>query len=501
MGELEPCGCRTNPLGGMIRLSNSIKKLPPGDRLFLDAGDLLFPTSPVPPLLAKQSEVQARYLLRAMDRVGLDAAVPGEKEFALGFSVFEKLRSESNARFLAANLRRKDGKKFLEPYSIFVKKNDDGKPVKIAVLGLVGEKFLWPKELQATSAIAAAEKWIPVLRKKAQWVFILSHQGYDGDVKLAKKVSGIDGIFGAHSQSFLQTPVEIKNAHSKAILFQTSFRNQYVGRLTLTKPFSAEDHALKAMDAGLDDQKETPSEMGALVTEFKAALAKVNSEEDVTNQPRLSRDGSSAQHSFQTFPKCAECHQTQFEFWRKTQHMHALQALLDEKQAQNKECLSCHTVGLGQAGGFNSVTVVAERYPPPVLVVDTDETTKERPSLSWNMQELSFFLKELAGAKSFTDDIQLERDKNFRLPVREAMSQVHTAWAPVQCENCHGAADNHPFTGQYSKKVEITTCLKCHSAERAPDWYSKGVLNEILAKEKFKKMMCPRTPSDSSEGK
>lgn len=505
MGELEPCGCRTNPLGGMIRLANALKRLPEGDRLYLDAGDLLFPTSPVPPLLSRQSEVQAQYLLRAMEKVGIDAVVPGEKDFGLGFSVFESLRLASKTRFLAANLHRRDGKKFLEPFSIFVKKDADGKPVKIAVLGLVGEKLAWPKELKTTSAMAAAEKWIPVLRKKAQWVFVVSHQGLDADTKMAKKITGIDGIFGAHSQSFLQTPIQVVKNRSKTILFQTSFRNQYVGYLPLSKPFSSEGHALKGLDAGYDDPKETPSEMGALLTEFKAALAKVNEEEDVTKQPHLTRAGAPAMHSFQTFPKCAECHQTQFEFWRKTPHVHALQKLVDQKQAQNKECLGCHTVGLGQLGGFDSVTVLAERYPPPVRVVEGEEPEKEtpkpRPNLPWNVGELAFFLKELAGAKSYTDDIQLERDKNFKLPVREAMSQVHTAWAPVQCENCHGAADNHPFSGQYSKKVEITTCLKCHSADRAQDWYSKGALNEALVKEKFKKMMCPRTPGDSSEGK
>ena len=526
MGELEPCGCRTNPLGGMVRLFNDLKRLPSSgtagtssltstfsNRLYLDAGDLLFPTSPVPPLLARQSEVQAHYLLRAMEKVGLDAVVPGEKEFGLGFAAFERLRMGTETRFLAANLQKRKGGKFLEPYSIFVKKDGDGKPVKIAVLGLVGEKLAWPKELRASSAQAAALKWVPILRKKAQWVFVLSHQGLDDDLKLAKAVPGIDAVFGAHSQSFLQTPREVMRGHAKVILFQTSFRNQYVGHIPLLRPLGVEGHALRAMDAGLDDSKtdpksdskESPSEMGLLVSEFKAALAKVNAEEDVTKLPHLERDGSTSHLSFQTFPKCAECHQTQFEFWRKTQHVHALQALVDQKQAQNKECLSCHTVGLGQSGGFNSVTVLAERHPPLVRVLEseseTDETTKERPSLSWNANELAFFLNELEGAKSYTSDIQLERDKNSKLPVREAMTLVHTAWAPVQCENCHGAAEGHPFTGQYSKKVEISACLKCHSAERAPDWYSKGVLNESLAKEKFKKVMCPRTPDGSSEGK
>src|SRR4051794_9102822 len=83
-GDIEPCGCRTNPLGGMVRKANLLKKLKDPFVVQVDAGDLLFSSLELPELLAQQAEVQAGYLLKSMDQVHHDAVVPGEKDFALG---------------------------------------------------------------------------------------------------------------------------------------------------------------------------------------------------------------------------------------------------------------------------------------------------------------------------------------------------------------------------------------------------------------------------------
>src|SRR4051812_1414818 len=62
LGEVEPCGCRTNPTGGMARKANFLETLKAkpetGEFLQLDAGDLLFPTDTIPDALVKQSELQ-----------------------------------------------------------------------------------------------------------------------------------------------------------------------------------------------------------------------------------------------------------------------------------------------------------------------------------------------------------------------------------------------------------------------------------------------------------
>lgn len=465
MGEIEPCGCRNNPTGGMPRMANFLERLGDQDQLVVDAGDLLFPTDKVPAALEKQSELQAAYLVRAMNLVGYDAAVPGEKDFALGVKAFERLAKKAEFPFLAANLKR-DGKPLLPSHKIFKLKG-----LTVAVLGLAGEDLDWPDELKASPAIATARKLVDDLRDEADLVVALTHQGYEKDLELAEKVPGIDAIVGAHTQSFLQKPPRI----GKTVVYQSSFRNQFIGSVPLAKKFSGAGHELVALDAGYDSPAGAPSKMDALVAEFKAAVAELNSKED----PTLTRASElPTVAKFHTFPKCAECHMKQFDFWRKTKHANALEPLVIQGQARNRECLGCHTVGLDDSEGFSSVIRLAERRSS-----STDGKTTTIPT-----DELSRFLGEMHRAKSLETKVKLTRSDKNPLPLSRAVSQLERSWTPVQCENCHKPGGDHPFSGAYSKIVERETCLTCHTSERAPAWWNPaGATSPAGAASKDKK--------------
>lgn len=441
LGEIEPCGCRNNPAGGMLRKAQFLKSLADQDLLQLDAGDLLFPTETLPDALIAQSELQASYLLKAMDLVHHDAVVPGEKDFALGIKGFDRLRKNTKVKFLAANAQIKGRNEFLPPY-LSIKKQH----LNIAILGLVGKDLGWPKELRIISPIATAKSWVPKLRKNHDLVIALTHQGFEADADLAKKVPGIDLIIGGHSQSFLQKGQKIKNTW----IFQSSFRNQYVGKVTLEHPFKNQNHELVSLDSNFEPNQSTP--MKALVQDFKTAIADLNSKISTSALSRLPRPGSI---KFQTFPKCAECHLKQFDFWRKTQHALALEPLIKQNQSKNKECLSCHTVGLGDPAGLSDINQLAWR--------------KEDPK-PLSHDEIASDLKQIHEAKRLSTEITLSRVEN-KLPLRMGFSQLDRSFAPVQCENCHQPGQDHPFSGSIAKKVETSTCLNCHTAERAPEWY------------------------------
>jgi hypothetical protein len=474
LGELEPCGCRTNPLGGVAREKNLLGKISEKDPslLKLDAGDLLFSSASVPDTLAKQSELQAAYLLKALKLLKHDALVPGEKDFALGVATLKKLQKEGAVRFLAANLKKKKGGKLFDAHAIFKRAGEKGKPVTIAVIGVVGEDLAWPAELKVTSAILAVKAEVKALRSKADYVVVLTHQGYDKDLELAKVVKGIDLIVGGHTQSFLQKPVQVE----KTWIYQSSFRNQYVGVIPLSQPFKVDGYQLIALDAGYDSPVNSPNEVDLLVKEFKGSLAKLNSEESLAQLGAPGTSGITDEvpvNKFHTFPRCAECHYKQFDFWRKTSHVHAFQALMEKQQASNKECLACHTVGMGDPSGFSDVNRLAElRVESPDAVAKTQYHSQD---------EVAEFLKKMEGADS-SDSAKLAK-------------RLHTyskVWTPVQCENCHQPGGSHPFSGQYSKKVETSACLKCHTAEKAPEWYTpSGQPDMEKIQAKRAKVACP----------
>jgi peroxiredoxin len=50
---------------------------------------------------------------------------------------------------------------------------------------------------------------------------------------------------------------------------------------------------------------------------------------------------------------CRVCHSAQHDTWSLTAHAYAFETLVEHGADRNAECLSCHTVGFGQKGGFD----------------------------------------------------------------------------------------------------------------------------------------------------
>ncbi|MCM2322141.1 MAG: hypothetical protein NDJ90_02660 [Oligoflexia bacterium] len=477
LGELEPCGCRSNPQGGLPRKANWLKTLGSQSLLQLDAGDLLFPTDTIPDLLLEQSKVQAEFQLRALDLLKHDAVVPGEKDFAAGFKVFQELRKKSRVKFLAANLKPKKGGSAFESSALFTRKDPSGKAVRIAVLGLVGDELAWPNELKASSPVAAAKKAVPALRKQADLVVALTHQGYEKDVALAKAVPGIDLIVGGHSQSFLQKPVK----EGRTWIFQSSFRNQYVGSIPV--PFDGKGYQLTSLDAGYDSPAGATTEMDKLIGGFKSAIDAINSRNEVSLAARSVT--AESRQRLRTFPACAQCHLKQFDFWRKTNHANAFAPLVQKQQPRNKECLSCHSVGLGLPQGYSDVTRL-------VFASRPGESEGERVEEPLSQDDTLAFLSAVHKSSSLDEPVKARAADTQSLPLRDALSVVPRAWASVQCENCHAPGGDHPFAGEFSKKVEASRCVTCHTEDKAPAWYAKpGQLDTAVFRRKLNEVTCP----------
>jgi hypothetical protein len=470
LGELEPCGCRSNPMGGLARKWNWLKGLSDSAPLQIDAGDLLFETSPVPEPLRQQTLLQAKELLKGYDLLGHSLVVPGEKDFALGLDSFLEIIRGRKTRFIAANLFRQDkqgrrGKPLLQPSAKFRR---DG--LRIAVLGLVGDELPWPKGLMATSAEKAAKDWIPRLRREADLVIAVTHQGFEADRALAEKVPGIDLIIGAHTQSFLQNPIQVGSTW----IVQSSYRNQHPGTIRLSKNLKTEDFALTGLDAGYDthppDSKASPrppTPMDRHVAAFKARIAELNTLRDQALRRQILPASASAR-SFQTWPRCAECHLLQFDFWRKTPHAGAHHALVGKGQEKNKACIACHSVGFGEPKGFTEVSAVIDGIPH---------------------DQLDSFLEQMRAAPALKSEVRLTKDDSPQ-PLHLAIQRIRKSHVPVQCENCHRLGSDHP--GDPSPKVAVESCVRCHTADQAPAWYdSKGALNREVAEQKLKAMSCP----------
>lgn len=106
-GYLEPCGCRISPIGGMTRRWNAMQRVPVENRLFVDAGNVLFKSDEAPEFLATQWYEQAKGVIDAYNILHADAVAVGETDLALGVKKFDELRAKAKFPFLSANLFKK----------------------------------------------------------------------------------------------------------------------------------------------------------------------------------------------------------------------------------------------------------------------------------------------------------------------------------------------------------------------------------------------------------
>lgn len=470
-GDLEPCGCRGNPQGGFARRANWIASLPPtaaGDEWWVDTGDLFFAMTEIPQPLRSQALKQAETIARIFTANPQSVLLPGEKDFALGLKQYSKFLEIPHAPTVTAvNLMHasgpQKGKPYFKPY--VSRKTSSGK--RIALIGIVGPKLGWPKELKASDPAVALRHALPKLRKTHDVIIVLSHLGLEGDRKLAKQIRGIDWIIGAHSQSFLQEPLVVGETH----LTQVAFRNQWMGFLEpLSTPPTVRLQAL-------DESFQGPSPLDALLTEAKSEIHALQEQRE---QIPANTKSSLSVARFQTFPACAECHLPQFAFWSRTHHAEALDTLSKNGQAKNLECLSCHTLGVRTSEQAHGLTQLKDNN--QVL----------------SLEETQTFLSTVRTAAWDAPEFKLLPSDPENLPLSRQLARIQTAHAPVQCENCHGPGGDHPFGAKIQRKVETATCLNCHTAERAPSWYAGGQPNWNLIDSKRKSVQCPATNHENS---
>jgi len=226
---------RTAPgMGGVIRRASYINQVRSENEqvLLFDAGDFLQGT---PYFNLFKGEVE----IKAMNLMHYDAATLGNHEFDYGLATLEKVVRQAAFPIVSSNYDFSGTALagLVKPYLVLKK----GK-LRIGVIGIDvqpkgliaadnynGMKFLDPEE----TANNLAEK----LRReeKCDLIICLSHLGYSADVRLAESSRNIDLILGGHSHTYLQEPTEQRNRdHRPVMIYQTSGRGAYMGRMDIT---------------------------------------------------------------------------------------------------------------------------------------------------------------------------------------------------------------------------------------------------------------------------
>ncbi|MBO7127423.1 bifunctional metallophosphatase/5'-nucleotidase [bacterium] len=203
--------------------------------LFLDSGDTF---QGAPEFNLYKGDVE----MLSMQKLGVDAMVIGNHEFDNGTGgLVSAYKKSGGFPLLASNyLFDPDGHKGLmdisSPYLIVMTggltvgivgvANDSSINSGYQVGGSTGFNFLDPIETTQT--------YVKSLRPLVDIVVVLSHQGLDGDYKIAENVKGVDLILGGHHHVILDPPKVLQGPDGRdVIVIHSGVNLKSVGELEI----------------------------------------------------------------------------------------------------------------------------------------------------------------------------------------------------------------------------------------------------------------------------
>lgn len=412
-GYIEPCGCTSEPLGGLQRLAATVaaSKVEHG---LVDAGNLLFPNK-LDALTREQHLLKSHIMARAYRQMGAIALNVAPADLQAGAEHLLMLQQEGAVPLVSANVRAKS-KTGPSVARSFVRTLGG---IRFGITGVATPEVVARSSTEFTviEYASALRSEVSALRKQgAEVVVVLAHVGEAGALELATLLSEVDVIVRAPGTPIERAPSAPKQVGS-VLVVEAGSQGQYVGRLRFSfgderpsRPFLLDDMGAKALRrreidkkslAALQVQREALAEnpamaeaMAVLDKRIAGLTAKVGQalpEPKSPTQPHIRAEvlplsveivgdqtvqkqlagyyeklrtmnldvGDTApcaavpgQATFVGTKECAKCHEEAFEFWQGTKHGEAWKTLEDDGKHFDLTCVGCHVVGFQQAGGF-----------------------------------------------------------------------------------------------------------------------------------------------------
>ena len=312
LGELEPCGCSGNKLGGMLLRSSWIDKLhSQKQKFFLIDGGFSAPK------WQRQDQIKALVHHRILGKMHYDYQFLGQNE-----NMAPEALSDKSPLFLGTNSQvatwynRQDF-------------SDSGQHWRILFFSISKQQ---PRPKEMATIIA---------RDKPDVVFVMTegiYQGYQNFVAAGPYLRIIMPIDAQEPFSPL-TPVP------NLLVISAGDRGRYAGLLQL---FYQKDrlidwqHRIIALQNGHAPIPEVTN----LLEQYKQQLR-----QERLLELQIKR---SSPVGFVGSENCRECHQTEYKQWQQKAHARAFATLVKIKHDYDPECVGCHVVGYDYEEGFRS---------------------------------------------------------------------------------------------------------------------------------------------------
>ncbi len=243
--------------------------------VLIDAGDMLFKTNRLNPprkgnarsymAVAKQKE-GARLLLKFYKQMGYKVVGVGQKDLAAGIDFLTDAAKQSGVRFISANIL-KNNEKIFEPGVII---EAQGVKIGVAAVTSCDAVHYHRGEFQCIPPERALAKILPDLRKKSDFLVLLSNAQDRINIKIAREFPYIDLIIKSGYGNRTYAPIRF--AQVPALM--THPKGKAMGIATLKRTGTNEQRAhLQNALVLLTATYETDPEAQKVIDEFKKRFA------------------------------------------------------------------------------------------------------------------------------------------------------------------------------------------------------------------------------------
>jgi sulfur-oxidizing protein SoxB len=302
--DFEEAAHRYGRMGGFAHLKTLIDRLRaqagPGRSILLDGGDLWQGSG-----LA--DALQGADMVDAANLLGVDA-MTGHWEFTYGEKILRRNLERFKGEFLAQNVFLTQEATFNDAPAFDSASGRVFKPSMIKDVGgfriaIIGQAFPYvpiahPKRFTPDWSFGIHEEelqqHVKRLREveRADAVVLLSHNGMDVDLKLARVVSGIDVILGGHTHDAVPRPIVVANPGGMTVVTNAGSNGKFLAVLDLEIGKGELKDIRYRLLPVFSDLLKPDSDMQALVDRLRAPYAEKFGETLTTAGQLLYRRGN-----------------------------------------------------------------------------------------------------------------------------------------------------------------------------------------------------------------
>jgi sulfur-oxidizing protein SoxB len=302
--DFDEAARRYGRMGGFAHLKTLIDRLRaqagPGRSILLDGGDLWQGSG-----LA--DALQGADMVDAANLLGVDA-MTGHWEFTYGEKVLRRNLERFKGEFLAQNVFLTQEATFNDAPAFDSASGRVFKPSMIKDVGgfriaIIGQAFPYvpiahPKRFTPDWSFGIHEEelqqHVKRLREveRADAVVLLSHNGMDVDLKLARVVSGIDVILGGHTHDAVPRPIVVANPGGMTVVTNAGSNGKFLAVLDLEIGKGELKDIRYRLLPVFSDLLKPDSDMQALVDRLRAPYAEKFGETLATAGQLLYRRGN-----------------------------------------------------------------------------------------------------------------------------------------------------------------------------------------------------------------